>query len=104
MSQDLSHLTGSKLEFFLMLQKVPRIAHLWDAEKKGTLTGTLNVELFESELGVMSSGEVQMALFFASVWFHSNSRYGFDLVDAVSSIDQEYRELITVWIQNPFWP
>lgn len=85
--------------FFTMLDQVPRIKNLWDKQKK-----ELKVDLFESELNVMSSGEVQMAKFFASLWFHDNSRYGFDLVDAISTIDPEERYLIIEWVANPFWP
>ena len=47
--------------FYEMLDKAPRIDHLWDREKN-----VLNIELFEKELGVMSSGEVHLAKFFAS--------------------------------------
>ena len=94
-----SRLSGGQEEFFLMLERVPRICHLWDIEKKA-----LNVELFEAKLGVMSSGEVHLAKFFASLWFHSNQRYGFDLVDAVSTLDGPERKLICKWIADPFWP
>lgn len=85
--------------FFVMLSRVPRIAPLWNKD-----TRSLNVERFENALGVMSSGEVQMAKFFASVWYHNNGDYGFDLVDAVASIDAEEIELIIEWMMNPFYP
>ena len=52
----------------------------------------------------MSSGERHLALFFVAVWFHNNSRYGFDLMDAISSVDPEQRELIANWCKDPFWP
>ena len=85
--------------FFGMLDRVPRIKHLWDKDKR-----ELNIELFERELGVMSHGEVHMAKFFAALWLHNNTRYGFDLIDAVSSIDAAERKLIIEWISDPFWP
>lgn len=85
--------------FFDMLDRVPRIRSLWDKE-----SGNLDVEKFENELGVMSSGEIHMAKFFASLWFHNNKRYGFDLVDAVSSLDPAEREIIIEWIADPFYP
>ncbi|MDH5327637.1 MAG: WGR domain-containing protein [Gammaproteobacteria bacterium] len=97
--QAFSRLSDGQKEFFLMLERVPRISHLWDIEKKA-----LKVELFEAELGVMSSGEVHLAKFFASLWFHNNQRYGFDLVDAISALDGPERELIREWISDPFWP
>lgn len=85
--------------FYEMLDKAPRIDHLWDREKN-----VLNIELFEKELGVMSSGEVHLAKFFASIWFHNNKRYGFDLVDALSTLDRSERDLIIDWVADPFWP
>jgi len=84
--------------FFKMLDQVPRIKHLWDRDRRG-----LKVGLFEKELGVMSSGEVHLAKFFAAIWFGYN-RYGFDLVEAVSTLDDNERLLIVKWIANPFWP
>lgn len=89
----------SQKRFFEMLKQVPRISRLWDEDKR-----ELNTELFEREIGVMSSGEVVMAQFFASIWFHDNRRYGFDVVDAVASIDVPERKLIIEWMCNPFWP
>lgn len=86
-------------QFFNMLESVPRLKHLWNKETK-----EINVTIFESELGVMSSGECHMAKFFAAVWFHDNTKYGFDLVDAVASIDKEHGALIMSWIADPFWP
>ena len=89
----------SQKRFFEMLKQVPRIKHLWSEEKKEII-----LDVFEKELSVMSPGEVYMAKFFASVWFGDNRRYGFDLVDAVASIDMPERKLIIDWIANPFWP
>ena len=84
--------------FFKLLERVPRSAALWD-KKNG-----FDNQAFEDALGVMSSGEVQMALFFTAVWFNDNKKYGFDIVDAVARIDKEDRELIAEWIADPFWP
>ena len=92
-------LSSGQARFFLMLNHVPRIAELWDIENR-----ELKVESFEKALGVMSSGEIHIAKFFAAVWFHDNQRYGFDLIDAVSSIDSEHSKLIIEWISDPFWP
>lgn len=89
----------SQQRFFEMLSRQPRIEKLWDQQNS-----SLKIEAFERALGVMSSGEVQMAKFFASVWFHNNKTYGFDLADAVSSLDTDGRKLIMEWIARPFWP
>ncbi|WP_241086832.1 hypothetical protein [Candidatus Vondammii sp. HM_W22] len=72
---------------------------MWDKKNQ-----SLNLQDFENALGVMSSGEVQRAKFFASIWFHNNKTYGFDLADAVSSLDTDGRELIMEWVARPFWP
>ncbi len=88
----------SQYQFFETLKQVPRIEHLWDRERR-----ELKIELFERELGVMSSGEQHMAKFFAAVWSHEN-RYGFDLVDAIRVIDLKSRDLIMGWMKTPFWP
>ena len=90
---------GSQLRFFALLERFPRIAHLWDRERR-----VLKVELFEQELGVMGHSEVHMAKFFASLWFHHNQRYGFDLVDAFSLLDGEERQILLDWLADPFWP
>lgn len=90
---------NSNEKFFDLLESAPRSAILWDKTSK-----SLNTDAFERALGVMSHGEVQMAKFFAAVWFNNNDQYGFDIVDAVSSLDAADRELIAEWIVNPFWP
>jgi hypothetical protein len=89
----------SQERFFEMLKRVPTINLLWDEEKK-----EIDVDRFELALGVMSSGERHMALFFASIWFHSNRRYGFDLVDAVQCVGLHDRDMIIEWITDPFYP
>ena len=89
----------SQDRFFNLLATVPRIQGFWNQEKK-----ELNVDLFESSLGVMSPAESHMAKFFASLWFHNNSRYGFDLIDAVSSLDSHNKGIILEWLSDPFWP
>jgi len=89
----------SDKRFFQMLGRVPRVKNLWDEQKR-----ELNIDSFESALGVMSTGEVHIAKFFASLWFHNNEKYGFDLVDAIASLDIPERNLIIEWMENPFWP
>lgn len=89
----------SHLRFFEMLARVPRIKNLWDEHKK-----EIKINDFEAALGVMSPGEIAMAEFFASLWFHNNTKYGFDFVDAIALIDLPERKLIMDWIEDPFWP
>lgn len=89
----------SQKKFFNLLNRVPRIKDLWDEK-----SGSLNTERFESQLCVMGPGEIHIAKFFAAVWFNDNSRYGFDLIDAVARLDVNERDLIINWMNNPFWP
>jgi hypothetical protein len=89
----------SNERFFDLLERCPRIVHLWDKERS-----EMNVDLFEEELTVMSKGEVHLALFMASVWFGNANRYYFDLADAVSAMDSKERRIIIDWIADPFWP
>lgn len=85
--------------FFKMLDQVPRIRNLWNQAER-----EMHIEAFERELRVMSSGEVHIAKFFASVWLNNNKRYGFDIVDAIASLDTPEIKLIAEWINDPFWP
>ena len=89
----------SNERFFMMLERAPRLKRFWDKDKK-----ILDINAFEHALGVMSSSEMQIAKFFASVWINNNTKYGFDLVDALESIDENSTEIIVEWIENPFWP
>jgi len=87
--------------FFKMLENVPRIAPIWDQKNR-----SMNCDLYAHELGVMSSGEVQMAKFFASLWNNNNNvaEAEFDLIYAVAFISSSERALIMGWIADPFWP
>ncbi|MEQ1545986.1 MAG: hypothetical protein HOO93_05510 [Methyloglobulus sp.] len=89
----------SYANFFEMLEREPKLKHLWDKENK-----TLLENDFAAALGVMSSGEVYLAQFFASVWFGNNQRYGFDFVSAIGKLDSDKRLIIAEWLKNPFWP
>jgi len=82
--------------FFKMLDKCPRIAGLWDRDRR-----ELDIERFEKEIRLMSSGEAHLARFFAGIWLNEN-RYDFDLIEAVHVLSD--RGLISDWIENPFFP
>lgn len=85
--------------FYHLLDSCPWVSTFWDRE-----THDLDVERFESELDVMSSGEQHMARFLASVWFGNNKLYGFDLAKAASRLDPEDRQIIIKWLASPFYP
>jgi hypothetical protein len=82
-----------------MLDRAPKIRALWD---KGN--GCLLEDGFANALGVMSSGEVSLARFFAAVWLGDNRRYGFDFVSAAGIFDRASRALVADWLDGPFWP
>lgn len=88
----------SQDRFFSELEKVPRVATFWDKEKR-----KLQLDAFEVELGLLSSGEAVMAKFFAAVWFH-NDRYLFDIVEAGACLDNNQLEIIKAWLNRPYWP
>lgn len=54
-------------------------------------------------LGVTSHGTAIMLRFFLGVWRNDNE-YGFDLFDAIRTLDQDHLKMITDWIADPFWP
>lgn len=96
----------SHTNFFALLSRHRRIAHLWNQE-----TRELHIDLFKKELRVMSDAECDLAMFFASVWFGDNRRLkkltgaaGFDLVAAMSRLDSVGRTTVTQWMASPFWP
>ena len=86
-------------KFYNMIDRFPRVAYLWDRKSHN-----LDVDAFENDLGVMSSGEVFMAKFFASVWFNRNERYGFDIIDRWWVLDQDSKQIVLDWLADPFYP
>lgn len=92
-------LESSHQRFYVLLDRCPRIKHLWDREN-----AEIKIDLFESELGVMSPSEAHLAKFFSAIWFGDNQRYGFDLVDAIACMDTQERKIILDWVADPFWP
>jgi hypothetical protein len=89
----------SQDRFFTLLDRVPRITHLWDRDER-----ELNMALFDRSLDVMSPSECHLARFFVAVWFGDSRRYGFDFVDAVSRLDANGRQILMDWLSDPFWP
>lgn len=89
----------SQRKFFKMLGKVSFLKRYWD-EKRGDLL----IDELNEDIGLMSLGERVMVQFFVSVWDHNNKRYGFDLVYAMQSIDEENQKIIAEWVLNPYYP
>ncbi len=99
--------TEGQERFYDLLQRAPRLRHLWKDEPFEMIP-----QLVERELDVMSPSEVQLTLFFVSVWqggnngpfFDNTGLKGFDLVDAMSHLDNDMRSIILDWSADPFWP
>lgn len=92
-------MTDNYERFYEMINRFPAVSGFWDQQNH-----KLNTEELQSSLGVLSSGQRRMALFFASVWNPADSEFSFDLVDAASGLDQQSREIIIKWLHDPFYP
>lgn len=90
--------TTDQDHFFQLLDNCPRISGLWDRNRK-----KMNIEQFEKELKVMSSGEIHLAKFFAGIWLNHN-KYGFDIIASMHVLDTNSKRLISSWIESPFFP
>lgn len=96
---DRAHPKPSTQRFFSMLDRVPRLVSLWCREAE-----ELRIDAFDNALPVMSTGEYLMAKFFASVWFGNGGRYAFDVVEAMSHLDEHNQKIILDWVADPFYP
>ncbi len=92
-------MTEDQEKFFQVLNQFERFAHHWDQEGR-----TLNVDQFEQDLKLMSSGERHIAKFLASVWLNDNEHFPFNLMEAMYVLDYQYRQVIIDWITDPFYP
>ncbi|WP_257292959.1 hypothetical protein [Endozoicomonas sp. ONNA1] len=92
-------MTEAQKKFFELLDQYPRFKHHWDKEKR-----TCDLESFDQDFKVMSSGERHMARFFISVWLNESETYPFNVLDAIRVIDDKSRKLVIVWLANPFFP
>lgn len=92
-------MTKDQLRFFNMLMPFHRFRHHWNQ-----LDQSLDIESFEEDLGLMSSGEQHIAKFFASIWLKDNERFPFDLMKAVGTLDNRFKQIIIDWLKDPFYP
>jgi hypothetical protein len=68
---------------------------------------TFDADRFAKKLGVCSTGEEQMVRWILNVWnpgYAKSKGWHFDLFKALDSLDQNNREAICWWLQNPIWP
>lgn len=90
-------LSSGQAKFALMIEPYPRISVYWNWEARECAP-----EAIELALPSMSHQEQIMMMFFWSVWTHENK--GFNFIEAASILDSEHMEIITNWMNNPFWP
>ena len=88
-------LSPTQALFALMIEPFPRLSAYWNWEHR-----TCDTEALDDAMGIMSHGERILAQFFLSLWTH-NSR-GFDMFEAASVLDQEWRQVIVDWLADPF--
>lgn len=92
-------LTAEQAAFAVWIEeKAPYLLSLFDFDLPGFLP-----EKVDQYMGVASHGQVIMAQFFLGVWRHNN-QFGFDFIDAASTLDKEQMKIITDWLKNPLWP
>ena len=84
--------------FYFMQEKADFLLPYWDMSER-----LMHDEKLEEAMGFWSSGEIQLAKFFAGLWLHKN-RYDFDIFEAASSLDAANTSIIVEWLSDPFWP
>ncbi len=92
-------MTEDQQKFFEMLEPFSRFKHHWNQ-----INRTLDVDGFNQDLRLMSSGERHIAKFLASVWFGETDSYPFDLIDSTRVLNFENRKVIVKWLAAPFFP
>lgn len=63
----------------------------------------VDIERAERQMEVLSDGEQIMLKFFINLWF-GNDHFAFNLMYATKKLDSTNREIISEWIEEPFWP
>jgi hypothetical protein len=65
-----------------------------------------DIEKFIGCMGGVSTSTRHSMLFIAAVWDNSwliSQNLNFDVIEAMSSWDEEHREVFIQWCQNPWW-
>ena len=86
------------VKFEEMLKHVPFLIPYWDFEEQ-----KYDAEQLNEDFGGWSHGEQIMASFAVAVWSRKNE-LGFDIIEAGSVLEPDWRELVIKWLRNPFWP
>jgi len=91
-------LTEAQRQFKKTLDHHPRLVPFWDFDKR-----ECKVDDLRDAIPAMSHGEQIMAKFMMGVWCGENVG-GFDLIEAVRSLDETQLAIITDWMKKPEFP
>ena len=90
----------SSLEKFTrMLAQAPFLEPYWTLDRN---TPEIQLPELKTRMATMSHGECVLAEFFIGVWTGDGEK--FDLIEAGSTLDLEYRRIVSDWVLDPFWP
>ena len=92
-------MTKEQQRFFTMLDSYQQIRKFWNPEKL-----SLDISELKQALNQLSSGERHMARFFASVWLNDSELFHFDFISAVRVLDKSSIQIITKWLEAPYFP
>lgn len=93
---------NNEQRFFALLDEVsPQISQLWNRDNR-----ELDVQLARSAFGHLSTGQAHMLRFLWAVWSgpYSDASVEFDLVQAISELDDRHCSIIAGWVKSPFFP
>lgn len=88
---------NNRERFYNMINQT-NLSHYWDQKSH-----ELKVDLFGEDLKMMSSREAMFARFVANIWF-GEEKYFFNTIEAAKTLDPKHIQIITNWLQNPYWP
>lgn len=94
-------MTPNQFRFYAMIEKFPKLSRYWDFVSN-TEHPKMDDKGLTTDLGYMSSGEKHLAKFFRAVWL-GNAK-GFDIIEALKSVDGHYHQVIADWVADPFYP
>ena len=98
MNDNVIHLLPEEQHKFAeLLNHYQYLKPFWNWEKK-----ECDIDALTKRISTISHAEAIIAKFFLSLWTHEN--HGFDIFEAVSTLDDEDLAMINHWMNAPFWP
>ena len=77
---------------------LPEYAKYFDLQKE-----SIEMDLVDKDMAVLSRGEVVMLRFYLGVWAGHNVNE-FDLFAAMKSLDEKHLAIIRAWVADPVFP